>query len=204
VGYSPSELLKKRQIRTKIDTLLPSPVCDAQSQQSKQAVNLNRPWRPWSLKMLVTLVLLFTLGPNEIKTQNAGLGVSTFVWSPKVQFGDVTPINYYQGTRPPSTKNLEKFRIGKRDLDIEVCCNFHGERGCVYLARRWRRSVPEAPSARYDRLGTSAHSRENPRRTQRQHKSSKLLLNSTRLGINLTEGVVVLSKIIISSQSVRD
>ena len=38
VGYSPSELLNKRQVRTKIDTLLPSPVHDAQNPQSKQAV----------------------------------------------------------------------------------------------------------------------------------------------------------------------
>jgi len=38
VGYSSSELLNKRQLRTRIDTLLPSTVHDAQSLQSKQAV----------------------------------------------------------------------------------------------------------------------------------------------------------------------
>jgi len=36
-GYSPSELLNGRQIRTKIDTLLPSPAHKAQGQQSREA-----------------------------------------------------------------------------------------------------------------------------------------------------------------------
>ena len=36
IGYSPSELLNGRQIRTKIDTLLPSPVHEAQEQQARQ------------------------------------------------------------------------------------------------------------------------------------------------------------------------
>lgn len=36
-GYSPSELLNGRQIRTKIDTLLPSPAHKAQGQQAREA-----------------------------------------------------------------------------------------------------------------------------------------------------------------------
>ena len=36
-GYSPSELLNSRQIRTKIDTLLPSPAHTAQGKQAKEA-----------------------------------------------------------------------------------------------------------------------------------------------------------------------
>jgi hypothetical protein len=40
-GYSPSELLNRRQIRTKIDTLLPSPTHLAQDYQVKQTVNVN-------------------------------------------------------------------------------------------------------------------------------------------------------------------
>ena len=36
-GYSPSEMLNSRQLRTKIDTLLPSPVHIAQGKQSRQA-----------------------------------------------------------------------------------------------------------------------------------------------------------------------
>ena len=36
-GYSPSELLNGRQIRTKIDTLLPSPAHTAQGKQAKEA-----------------------------------------------------------------------------------------------------------------------------------------------------------------------
>ncbi len=36
-GYSPSELLNGRQIRTKIDTLLPSPAYKAQGQQAREA-----------------------------------------------------------------------------------------------------------------------------------------------------------------------
>lgn len=36
-GYSPSELLNSRQIRTKIDTLLPSPAYTAQGRQAKEA-----------------------------------------------------------------------------------------------------------------------------------------------------------------------
>ena len=36
-GYSPSELLNSRQIRTKIDTLLPSPAHQAQGQQAREA-----------------------------------------------------------------------------------------------------------------------------------------------------------------------
>ena len=37
-GYSPSELLNGRQIRAKIDTLLPSPAHTAQGQQARQAM----------------------------------------------------------------------------------------------------------------------------------------------------------------------
>ena len=36
-GYSPSELLNNRQLRTKVNTLLPSPVHEAQAKQSRQA-----------------------------------------------------------------------------------------------------------------------------------------------------------------------
>ena len=36
-GYSPSELLNNRQIRTKIDTLLPSPAHEAQERQAREA-----------------------------------------------------------------------------------------------------------------------------------------------------------------------
>jgi len=36
-GYSPSELLNRRQIRTKIDTLLPLPAHTAQGKQTKEA-----------------------------------------------------------------------------------------------------------------------------------------------------------------------
>ena len=36
-GYSPSELLSSRQIRTKIDTLLPSPAHTAQGKQAKES-----------------------------------------------------------------------------------------------------------------------------------------------------------------------
>ena len=36
-GYSPSELLNSRQIRTKIDTLIPSPAHQAQGKQAKEA-----------------------------------------------------------------------------------------------------------------------------------------------------------------------
>ncbi|XP_014663413.1 PREDICTED: uncharacterized protein K02A2.6-like [Priapulus caudatus] len=41
-GYSPSELLNGRQIRTKIDTLLPSPAHVAQGKQAKQATKSQR------------------------------------------------------------------------------------------------------------------------------------------------------------------
>ena len=36
-GYSPSELLNGRQICTKLDTLIPSPVHKAQEQQAREA-----------------------------------------------------------------------------------------------------------------------------------------------------------------------
>jgi hypothetical protein len=41
-GYSPSELLNSRQIRTKIDTLLPSPAHAAQGKQTKEASKAHR------------------------------------------------------------------------------------------------------------------------------------------------------------------
>ena len=40
-GYSPSQLLNNRQIRTKLDTLVPSPPHIAQGKQSKETVSLN-------------------------------------------------------------------------------------------------------------------------------------------------------------------
>ena len=39
-GYSPSELLNSRQIRTKIDTLLPSPAHAAQGKQAREATKV--------------------------------------------------------------------------------------------------------------------------------------------------------------------
>ena len=41
-GYSPSELLNSRQIRTKIDTLLPSPAHKAQGKQAREATKSQR------------------------------------------------------------------------------------------------------------------------------------------------------------------
>ena len=41
-GYSPSELLNSRQLRTKLDTLLPSPAHAAQGKQAKEAAKSQR------------------------------------------------------------------------------------------------------------------------------------------------------------------
>ena len=48
-GYSPSELLNGRQIRTKIDTLLPSPAHKAQGQQARALLS-RRPSPNWTIR----------------------------------------------------------------------------------------------------------------------------------------------------------
>ena len=106
-GYSPSELLNGRQIRTKIDTLLPSPAHTAQGKQVEEATKSQQSERQLPVTQVAVAykigdpcyALYFGLDHDAIAILDGclpllsnvlGPAVSTCVWFREVQSGDAT------------------------------------------------------------------------------------------------------------------
>jgi len=104
-GYSPSELLNGRQLRTKIDTLLPSPAHTAQGKQAKEATKSQQSERQLPITQVAVTYKVddpcyaLYFGPRRdrdprwvpaIVVNVLGPAVSTCVWLREVQSGDAT------------------------------------------------------------------------------------------------------------------
>ena len=104
-GYLPSELLNERQIRTKIDTLLPSPAHTAQGKQAKGATKSQQSEHQLPVTQVAATYKVgdscyaLYFGPRRdrdprwvpaIVVNVLGPAVSTCVWLREVQSGDAT------------------------------------------------------------------------------------------------------------------
>jgi len=156
-GYSPSKLLNGRQMRTKIDTLLPSPAHTAQGKQAREATKSQQSERQLPVTQvsvaykvgdpcyaLLDHDVIATLdGCLPLLSNVLGPAVSTCVWFREIQSGDATSIYCNDVTFRQMTQNLVMLpgcpKAEKRPLRFRAALERHFDsdhRATAYVTKR--------------------------------------------------------------------